>query len=477
MTDSAEQLRSSNKPSVNVSGRLRNRLLVLILLPLLLATGFFVYETFQYSQKIAQQTFDKSLSILSVTLMEQADTYNGDALSEEILESITDSLGHVFFYQLRAADSTLFAGYSNAPMPNVEIEKAAAGRPQLFVAEYRGQPVRAAHLRNFWNTPSYSGWVGITVWQFFDAQTKMRDEIFLRSLLRLLLPLALVASMLWFGIGFSLKPLNKLENSINRRSIDDLALIKQSVPFEVKSLVQAMNDLLSRLGSAIKKREAFLGNASHQLKTPLANIRSRAELALQAEDRKSRQAHLDVLLATTDQTSRLATQMLSLLRAESEEWLTHRREKVDLIKLVREVCEYYAPMAVKHHRELVFEHNGLTSLETWIPNPSMLSECLGNLLENGMAYSREKAAITVQIEQQNHHALIRVMDGGPGIPEEHWDPVLKRFYRIPGTVPAGCGIGLSIVHQTLKNLGGNLVFSTPAKDSFAVEITVLVSKA
>ncbi|MEE9447641.1 MAG: sensor histidine kinase N-terminal domain-containing protein, partial [Arenicellales bacterium] len=182
MLNSSSQALKQPNTLANVSGRLRNRLLILILLPLLLAVLLFTYETFKYSEKIAQQTFDKSLSILSVTLMEQADAYNGDALSEEILESITNSLGHVFFYQLRTTDAILLAGYSNAPIPSKEIIQMAAGRPQLFIGEYRNKPVRAAHLRNFRSSPSYSGWVEITVWQFFDAQQKMQSSLFARSL-------------------------------------------------------------------------------------------------------------------------------------------------------------------------------------------------------------------------------------------------------------------------------------------------------
>ncbi len=455
---------------VNVKGRLRNRLLILILLPLLLGALFFTYETFQYSTKIAQQTFDKSLSILSVTLMEQADTLNADALSEGVLESITDSLGHVFFYQLRAPNSVILAGYANAPSADAATVKAAAGRPQLFTGEYRNQPVRAVYLRNFWNNQDYSGWVGMTVWQFYDSQTRLRNELFLRSLLRLILPIILVAAALLFGIGYSLKPLYKLQDSINRRSIDDLTLIQQSVPVEVKSLVESMNRLLARLSTAINKREAFLGNASHQLKTPLANIRSRAELALTAEDPHSQKSQIQSLIAMTDQTSRLATQMLSLLRAESQELLAQPKERVDLVHLVREVCEFYAPIAVKKGRELVFEHDGLANLDIRIATPTMLSESIGNLIENSIAYSKAKAPIHVRIERSDQQAHIMVQDAGPGIPVELQDSAQKRFYRVPGTAEDGCGIGLSIVSQTVKNLHGELVFDGPTKDYFVATL-------
>ena len=176
--DPAPLEESSLTGGANVSGRLRNRLMAIILVPLLLAVLFFTIETYRYAERIAQQNFDKSLSILSVTLMEQADTYAGDALSEHILESITDSLGHVFFYQLRAEDSSLLAGYSNAPVADRELIKAAAGRPQMFDGSYRDRDVRAVYLRNFWNNTSYQGWVGITVWQFLRHGRRMRPNGF-----------------------------------------------------------------------------------------------------------------------------------------------------------------------------------------------------------------------------------------------------------------------------------------------------------
>ncbi|MEE9448278.1 MAG: ATP-binding protein [Arenicellales bacterium] len=105
----------------------------------------------------------------------------------------------------------------------------------------------------------------------------------------------------------------------------------------------------------------------------------------------------------------------------------------------------------------------------------MLRECIGNLIENSLAYSLAGGEIIVCVDVSNTIAHITVQDCGPGIPEKYQELALGRFYRIPGTTPEGCGIGLSIVQQTLKNLQGELIFKQGDDGSFLSKISFPIS--
>ncbi len=457
-----------NNSTANISGRLRNRLFYLLMAPLLFISSLFAIETYLYSQTIAKESFDKSLTVLSMVMMEQSANLSGDIVSDKILKSITDSIGDVFYYHVNTPENSLISGYTNGPKPSRNVYKMATEKPQLFNAKYRNRPTRAAFFRRHIDNVAYQGWVELTVWQHFDQQHELQARLFTRSLFRLVGLVFLVGAILWFGINFGLHPLTRLQAAVSRRSINDLHPIKTPIPLEVKQLVESMNDLFLRLKSSIAKREAFLANASHQLKTPLANIRGKAELAFDSEKHSSKQAYIKDLLSMTDQTSRLVNQMLSLLQAQGSDLLTTPYQQIELNQLVKSTCEYYAPYAVKDKRELIFEPCSPITIS--VRMPLLVTECLSNLIENAINYSHANKSIIISIEHQGDKAIINVTDSGPGIPQELHQEVAQRFYRVPGTKPSGYGLGLAIVKEILKNMNAELYFIGPSEDSFTVSI-------
>lgn len=456
------------KPEVNISGHLRNRLFALLVVPMLIISVIFTVETYLNAQTIAKQSFDKSLTILTLAIMGQSEELAGDSLSENTLELINDSMGDVFFYHIVAPEGGFITGYSSAPQTDIATADLASGRPYLFDDTYKGIPVRAAFFRQYIDNSVYQGWMELTVWQYLDKQRELQNTLFIRSISRLSILVALTCIILWFGVRYGLLPLTALEAAITQRSIQDLSPIKRAVPHEVKSIVEAMNDLFSRLASAIKRRDAFLGNASHQLKTPLARIQNQAELAIRANTSDKKIEHIKGVMDLTKQTSRLTNQMLSLLRAESESLLAREHRQLEISELTKNVVEHYAPDIVRNHRELVFEEPEQPLYIKALP--ILLTEAISNLIENSIAYSYPQSPITISVQSKNSFAEVRVIDSGPGISREYQDEVVQRFYRVPGTKADGCGLGLSIVKEIVTIFSGDVFFEGPDNTSFCIGI-------
>ncbi len=455
---------------VNISGNLRNRLLALLIIPMLSVSIFFSIEAYKNTRTIAKNSFDESLVILTLAIMGQAENFSGDSLPENTLDIINTTIGDVFFYHVTAPEGGFISGYSERPShPDpINAKELSSGKPFLFDSVYKNIPVRVALFRQYSDNPDYTGWVELTIWQYLDKQHDFQRLLFIRAISRLAVLISLVTLILWFGIRYGLKPLSELQTAVNRRSINDLSPIENTVPFEVKSLVESMNDLFLRLKKAIEKREAFLGNASHQLKTPLARIRAQAELALREKDNDKRINDIREVVQLTRHSSRLTNQMLSLLRAESEELLSKQHQTIEINQLTQDVAEHYALDIVRAKRELIFEpHDDPLHV---LALPIMLTEAISNLVENSMAYSHENTEITIRIKKNNSYAEIWVIDQGPGITKEKQEQATHRFYRVPGTKATGCGLGLAIVSEIVKSFSGILFFDGPNDNNFSIGI-------
>lgn len=460
------------RETVRLRGSLRNRLLLLLMLPLILISSVFAVESYRNAYTISKSSFDKALSILSLTLIEQNDNIFGDTLSEEILRVVSDAFGDIFYYHAMAPNSSVITGYSNPPKA-AELPNSSVGKPFLFDSEYHDTPVRAAFVKRYSDNPEFPGWVELTVWQTFDQQNALQRSIFIRSLIRMFSLILLVACICWFGVRYGLQPLDKLQMALAKRSLNDLDPIKRTVPIEVKSLVSSMNDLFLRLKSAIDKREAFLANASHQLKTPLANIQGKAELALRATSKDSRINHIQDLIKISKQSNRLTSQMLSLLRAESGDVLINPMEEFELNTVIKDVCIHYVPSALRQGREIHFKDSKPPIL--MLGHPLMITECIGNLIENAMAYSMPEKNIEIELlsaPAETHsdpsYALIKVSDAGPGIPKNLQNKAASRFYRLPFTKKEGCGLGLAIAKEIAKNHNGSIFYEGPGQHKFTI---------
>ena len=257
---------------------LRSRLLLLIILPLTFIVSIGTVALYFDSQKKSQEIFDNLLHTISQVILRDAVLSDGDLLTEQLLETLTDSLNDQIFYQVRDESNALFVGYSNPPQIP-EISEIRPYQPIYFDSVYRDQSVRVIYSREFISSMDTPGWVDIYVWQTQVGQRQLLLELASDAFVTMIIMLISTGLIVWFGVQFGLKPLLELQSAIRKRSADDLSEIKREVPKEVSSLLSSMNNLFSQLRKAFTEKDDFIANAAHQLRNPIAGIQSQAEAA------------------------------------------------------------------------------------------------------------------------------------------------------------------------------------------------------
>jgi len=447
---------------------LRAQLLRWLLLPLgalCLAGAAAAYFTVRDAIYVA---YDKSLSAAALEISEHlrmAGSRPEVDLPPVALEMLDTVDQDRVFYSVSWRSSqgdTFMTGYDDLPRP----ADASTGRTVFYDAQYRGERVRVAAL--FTAMPAHPPVVVVTqVAETMGGRTGLIRTILVHALGQQLLLLLLGAALVWFGVTRGLAPLREVSAEVARRTASDLApLPPHHGPEELSPLIDAVDQLMTKVRDAIDLQRRFIADASHQLRTPLAVLRTEAESALREEDPAAMRHALAHLRDHSQATSRLASQLLSLARAEPAADLAGNAEMVGLSALVRETCATLVPEALGRGADLGFEDGGHALVRA---NPVLIRELLANLVDNALRYA-PAATITVGVAADPSGAILSVEDDGPGIPAEERSRVFDRFYRVRGTPGNGAGLGLAIVREIAQRYGGSVTLGDAAGRGLRVEV-------
>lgn len=258
------------------------------------------------------------------------------------------------------------------------------------------------------------------------------------------LPLSML--LIWLAVTDGLRPLHRLARSISRRSVDRLAAIDvHDVPVEIRPLTEALNGLMAQLNEALAMERRFAADASHELRTPFAIIRTHAQIAKRSTDPAARRQAIDTLILGVDQATRLITQLLTLSRLQGE---TQEMEP-GFSSLAGAVTRAVAhQQAAAQERSISLTTSMSDDLYSLVAIPGeVLGTLVANLVENGVKYTPPGGWVKVALAPERGLLLLRVTDSGPGIPPPHRERVFDRFYRQPGQSQGGAGLGLAIVRR------------------------------
>jgi two-component system sensor histidine kinase QseC len=284
------------------------------------------------------------------------------------------------------------------------------------------------------------------------GRERLARHIALKMLLPTLYILPVLAFLIWLAVGAGLKPLKRIRQEVKQRTVDHLEPVgMQGVPDEVVPLAQALNDLFARLQDAFEGERRFTADAAHELRTPLAALKTQAQVALRATDEQGRQNALENVLRGVDRATHLLEQLLTLARVDHEA-AASGHETIELRSLVVHALADLAPSAQARHIELALEEGSAGRISG---NPAQLSVLLRNLLDNAVRYTPESGNVSVSLREANG-VILEVCDNGPGIPQEERGHVIDRFYRISGSGTDGSGLGLSIVRRIAELHGATL---------------------
>lgn len=303
--------------------------------------------------------------------------------------------------------------------------------------------------------------------QRYWSHTKF--ESWWHQLMLYLISYPIVGLLIWFIVNRSLKALKQVSTELRERESHFLEPIDpQTVPSEMMQLVDELNKLMHRIHESLEREKAFSANAAHELRTPLAAIKTQAQVALKAKTDKQRETALSNLIASVNRSSHVVQQLLTLSRLVPEATL-HDVNLMDLASLTAEVIAQLAPKAIKKHIDI--ELVGNDRRVNILGNPTAISILVRNLVDNAIRYTKENGAIKVAVSVLNHKATLTVIDNGPGISPELHAQVFERFYRVLGTNTAGSGLGLAIVHQIVELHHATIHLDTPTSGQ-GLKVTV-----
>ncbi|MGB7542470.1 MAG: sensor histidine kinase [Burkholderiales bacterium] len=439
---------------MRVSRSLRQRLTYWLVGPLILLVAAGTFVSYRIALNAATRAYDSALLDPALAIASHIHRV-GRKIELDLpliaIDALRIDTEDRVFYQVLGPKDELIAGTPRLPAPP---ERLVADEHMFYDAVLEGERVRVAAL----GVAMESGSVVVQV-----AETLVkRDKLILNLLIASAVPQLLIAfaavALFWFSIGRGLTPLDRLREEIAARSPRDLrAVPEEGKPQEVKPLIGALNQLLSRLNGAIESQQRFIANAAHQLRTPLAGLKTHAELARRQPSTVELKSLLDMIAGETERTSHLINQLLTLARAEPGGIQVAGGEPVNLRQLASRDVREWVQRAVNKNIDLGFELE-----DAWmLGEPLLLRELLANLLDNALAYTQAGGSVTVRTREHDNDALIEVEDNGPGIPEPERAKVFERFYRLAATEGEGCGLGLSIVAEIAGRHDGRIDLTAP----------------
>ena len=290
----------------------------------------------------------------------------------------------------------------------------------------------------------------IQVAQPMSVRSRAAAQAALHTLIPLMVLVPLLGILVWWLVGRSLRPLARLTREVAQRRPDSLeALSLDAVPEEILPLAAALNALLDRLDQALSAQRAFVADAAHELRTPLAALQIQLQLLERAPDAASRAAALTELRSGLQRSNHLVGQLLTLARLEPGSPLPGgEMAPLALAALVRSVLAERASLAVARRQDL-----GADELDDTLQvraDRHALHTLIANLVDNALRYTPDGGRIDIAVRAQVDAsgaawARLCVDDSGPGVPPAERLRVLDRFYRPPGQAQSGSGLGLAIV--------------------------------
>lgn len=355
-------------------------------------------------------------------------------------------------------DETLDAPPLHRYAPKVAFQVFHEGQLALRSANAPVQPMVAGDdgLKSGFRTVQIDG----TAWRVFAAQGARKDirvlvgeqeasrtDILWAVMRSVLWPVVVALPVLALAVAWAvhrgMAPLRALGRTLAGRRPEALSPVAlDDAPSEMAPMVDALNGLFGRIGALMASERRFTADAAHELRTPIAAIRTQAQVALAEADDALRQHALRATLEGCDRAARLVEQLLTLSRLESG--ATPTLVPVALDARLQQVLAQATPLAL--HKQQVLSLQAAQPC-TVLGDATLLDVLARNLLDNAIRYSPQGARIDVTLAPQGGEVLLTVQDSGPGLNEADTARLGERFFRVLGTGESGSGLGWSIVQR------------------------------
>lgn len=280
-----------------------------------------------------------------------------------------------------------------------------------------------------------------------------------------LLAIPALALIVWLSLGLGLRPLIVFAEHLRERASDDMTRVEPGdAPSEVRPLIDAVNDLLTNLEGALRHDRELTAFAAHELRTPIAGLKTHAQIALAAADPTVKEGALRQILVSVDRTTRLIRQLLTLSKLDAA-----NPPECDEEVNVGEVLDEIVGAAEYRNEAATVEIDSELRKVSLNSNREILTVALRNLHENALQYVPDSGSVRWRLESAPCGIVIE--DEGPGMPEDELPRASERFFRGRHRSATGTGLGLAIVKLAASRLGGKLVLANrPERPGFKASL-------
>jgi two-component system, OmpR family, sensor histidine kinase QseC len=456
-----------------VKSSIRKFLLINLLLAITITTTLTAIGNYYLDQKDIQDHLDNLMAIS--TLSYQA--LLGDDVHQRPLLNIQATLEKIplkidAYYQKRFLNADPPVNYLDKFNFQVwtnggKLLLHSSNAPKIpLTSEIDGFSDKTISHQNWRVFTTYNDKAGIrtVLAEKYDTRNELGHRIAQDDLYIMLLTFPLSGLLIWIIIGRGLDSLERVAEEVANRAPTHLEPVNlEEVPEEIKPVIDELNKLFYRLKEGFEREKRFAADAAHELRTPLAALKTQAQVALNSNDIEEKNQALQKLIASVNRSTHIVQQLLTLSRLVPDEGIAHEGERVNLPKLTREILAMLAPSAVEKHIELEFDSdNNIPEIHG---NSTALGILIRNLVDNAIRYCNENGQIFVRLLKENNTIVLEVADNGPGIPKEFQARVFERFFRVLGNKSTGSGLGLAIVQQICELHGGTVTLGAPLTGS------------
>lgn len=451
-----------NAPPANPAAHhsLRRRLLVGILVPVALFIVFNTFSLYRQALTLLNTAYDRTLLASAKVISEQLDVTGYDSAAQlratvpySALEAFeADNQSHMF-YRVSTLGGELVSGFEELSFwtGSIPARPPYAALVDFYDDRFRDRKVRVAVLLQPVSSAKGRTVAVIQVAETLEVREKLALQILWNTLMRQAALIAVIAVTVVLVVQRATNPVRQLSHQLQARREGDLSPIAApSAPRELQPLIDATNHVMQRLRHLLRHQERFVRDASHQLRTPLAVLKTQVQSALRG-DVELVQA-LREIGDTVDRATQLANQMLALakveqLRQQSEPPLSR------LDDILRAVALDLSPLIAQRDLDFgIHTEPAPVQAHEW-----MLRELCRNLLHNAIRHAPPGSELTVDLRLQGRDVSLTISDHGPGIDDELAARLFQPFSA--GDVRTGSGLGLAICQEIVQALQGSIALT------------------
>jgi two-component system, OmpR family, sensor histidine kinase TctE len=444
---------------------LRSYLLAGILVPVGVIVALNAFTLYRKTLQALNTAYDRTLLASAKSIGEQLDVrgYDDQAVLRatvpySALEAFEADVQTRMYYRVSSLRGQLVSGFDDLPFSqgHIAAQPPYAALVDFYDTSFRDSQVRVAVLLQPVASPTGRGMAVIQVAETLELRRRLTRRILIDFLWQQALLVAVIALVVLIVVQGATRPVRRLSKELQARREGDLTpLPAADAPRELVPLVDATNEVMARLDHLLENQKRFVRDTSHQLRTPLAVLKTQVQSALRG-DVGPREA-LQEISQTVERATVLANQMLSLAKVEQLREQADA-EVNDLSEAVRAMALELAPLVADKDIEFdIATQPAPVRAHEW-----MLRELSRNLVHNAIKHTPNAGTLSIRVLADGNTAALVVSDSGPGIPAELQARLFQPFSS--GDVRSGSGLGLAICSEIVRALGGTIELENREKD-------------